>query len=215
MKVNPFVEEKLDWSDKLFKLLTVYWKKIIAVAISIVVVIITMLLVFYYVDQKKESAAELFYKALQTEKIDEKAEILKRIENEYSWLRVSELAKFYHVEESIKNKDYEKALSLISELQKNLKDPFLKVGLYYLLAKLESDRGNLEKVLGAYDEASRVQGNLLKDESQFLKARTLENMKRYDEAKILYEELLGRLEDDIILKNRCEERLIWLSTRKD
>ncbi|OGQ35810.1 MAG: hypothetical protein A3F16_07105 [Deltaproteobacteria bacterium RIFCSPHIGHO2_12_FULL_43_9] len=107
-------------------------------------------------------------------------------------------------------KNYQEALKRFKDLADKADNPFLGSIVYYGLAYTEEELGNFEAASMAFDTVSRKAIPFFDSSALLGKARVLTELKRFDEAKKTYEEIIRRWPNSEVSK-RSEQYISFLS----
>jgi tetratricopeptide (TPR) repeat protein len=190
-----------------------HWKSALElVALGVVVFIVVVGATHYWV-WRSNAAAEKFYRTtLLPVSSDEQVNALKEVVDDYLGTAAGKQALMGLGEIYLKRSDYALAKEQFRILAgKSRNHPMLFVAAMYKLAEAELMSGDSEAAAEAYLKVAADPHNLLSMDSRFKAAGVYEGERNYEEASKVYRQIIDEAtEADLDIKDKSEERLIWL-----
>lgn len=167
----------------------------------------------HYWRWRSTSASEGLYAAMRLkEGSDEQLAVLTELVDDYSRTPAGRQAMMKLGDIYLKRGDYELAEEKFRSLAgKSRNLPMLYIAALHRLAYAELVSGDPNAAADTYLKAAADPHNLLSAESRLRAAACLERAGEYDRAAKLYRQVLDEAGDeDLMAKDKSEERLLWL-----
>lgn len=158
-------------------------------------------------------SAESLYQAQRLERgSDEQMKRLTHIVGEWPRTASGKQAMMMLGELYLGRSEYEKAVELFRMLaSRSRNNPMVKTAALYKLAETQLAMGDADQAAETYLKAAADPHNLLALDSRMRAAASLERAGEFDKAAILYQQVIDESgDDDRYVKDKSEERLLWL-----
>lgn len=191
-------DEFITFSSRLIKFLKDHQKEVLIFTPIIIILVILLSYGKYYIKQNDLSAFANLSKILETEKdiTKKKSELIKIREKKFT--EASKYAAFYLASIYLQENDKEKAKKEL-DYAMTIKDQYFQASAINMMIDVLKNEKK-------YDEAiSLIDKNLdfpspFKEEFLFKKAQVLENMRKIEEAKKIYEQIEKNNKDFYLIK---------------
>lgn len=171
--------------------------------------------IYKYYKWRSDEAAKMFVSALEVKDDQERHKALEEIVEKYRNTVSAREALLFLGAKAMVDGNIRAAIKWYDELNDQSRSyPVFKVYALHNLGRAYSMLREWTNAAMSFEKASNVKGNLIKEESIYMQAQSLEKAGDYVVARKLYTSLLeGKPEPDLITKAKSEERLLWLAAQ--
>ena len=203
--------------EKVYALVHERWKTVVAVCVMSVVMVVVIIGGYKYVGWRATNAANALAQTKTIDDVSDRREALVSVFEEYKGTAAAREAALLLGRLADSGDDAEVAANWFEELSEQSRSyPILKVYAFLQQGRAYEELGRFEDAAEVYQAASRVKGNFLKGQSMYDEARCREKLGAYGDASELYRAVIDTAaEEDIVLKAKSEERLLWLMATRN
>lgn len=206
------------FADRFAHALFIHRKRVLqAAALCFVLVVVIGAAAFWW--RSETRAAVKAYGELQLtlkdKSLDERINGYQTFREAHRRTPLGQIAAFEVGTFFFEKKEYAQALPFFRTLsQEGQQKPLLAVAALHMVGRCCVELGKYDDALQAFREAALLPGNLLAFESRYQQGLVLERQENYDEAQKVYQQIRGEASaSEAQVKERSEERLLWLATR--
>lgn len=167
----------------------------------------------YWQKRSYTAAVGLYDAKLKQTDSPEQVEQLVKIAEDYPRTSAGKQAMMMLGDIALKNNDAEKAKSYFQSVAGRSRNmPLLLIAALHRLAEADLAAGNPGAAAETYLKAAADPHNLVSARSRYLAAGAFEKAGKYKDAADIYKQIVDEAGDeDVMLKQKSEERLIWLN----
>ena len=183
----------------------------VKIASGIIAFLLVIWSAAFYWDYRVEKAADEYYQARKLEDQHQQIEALKQIATQYVRTPSGKLALFELARHAQAMEKDEDTKGYYQQLVKHTdQQPMLHVSALHGLGALATKQEKHDEALSFYKEAASFPHNMLKVQSQYQEALSLQRLGKKEEAQKIFEEI-RKQDKETVLKEKSEEHLLWYS----
>lgn len=203
------------FAERTYAWVMINWRKVIAVSASVIVISLSALGAYQYHVWKEEKGSQALA-AATSNKGPAKVDALAAVASEYARTAAGREAMLMLGNRWLKEGNADNAKRWFAEAADRSRGyPILKTYALHQLGHLHAQAGDWEEAAQAFDRAVETKGNVINMRSTYEEARCLEELKKYDDARSLYEKIIASSDKSAqAVKALSEERLLWLAANR-
>ncbi len=189
-----------------------HFREVAIGAVVFVAILCTVFGVSRYMGWREAKAEDALARATRIENQQERQSALMNVaENFGSTVAVREALALLG-NEAFSDGKYDDALRWFNSLaNKSGSYPMLETYALHQQGAAYGELGQWDKAKDSYHEAGLLRGNIIKSDSNYREALSLEKLGKYDEARAIYKQIVDNSKGtDEVLKAKSEERILWL-----
>lgn len=193
-----------------------HWKVLLEGLALIVVIFVVVVGASNYWKWRSDGGAKKLYAAtLLKAGSDEQIKALGDIADGFSRTAAGKRSMMMLGDIYFKRGDFDKALEKFKDVAGHSRNqPIVLIAALHRMAEIELAKGDLEAAYETYVKAAADPHNLVASFSRYRAAEVMEKAGKYDKAAELYRQIIADGEKDAAMKQKSEERLLWLVSEK-
>jgi tetratricopeptide (TPR) repeat protein len=203
------------FAERTYAWVMINWRKVAAASASVIVISLSALGAYEYHVWKEESGSKALAVAMLSTG-PAQADALATVASEYARTAAGREAMLMLGNSWLKEGNADNAKQWFAEAADRSRGyPILKTYALHQLANLYAQAGDWEGAAQVFDRAAETKGNVINMRSRYEEARCLEELKKYDDARSLYEKIIASSDKSAqAVKALSEERLLWLAANR-
>lgn len=188
---------------------------LVGLLVAVLVVFAVLLGSYFWTSHRRADGWQALYKAQKIEDGKARQDALEKVVQHFGRWPSAQFARWELAKLYTSRSEWQRAQELYQQIYERAgSQSFLRVAVLKGIASIHESMGDWKAAAKAYERLANEPGNRLKKEALFLKTRMFEPAGKYDEANKEYKELLKLSDLDPFLKERIEERLVWIEYQK-
>lgn len=204
--------ELTTFAERIYAWVMINWRKVVAVTAFVVVISLSALGAYQYHVWKEESGSKALAVAMST-KGSAQVDALVAVADGYARTAAGREAMLMLGNRWLKENNADNAKRWFAEAADRARSyPILKTYALHQLGHIHAQANEWEDAAQAFNRAAETKGNVINMRSTYEEARCLEELKKYDDARSLYEKIVASSDESAqAVKALSEERLLWLA----
>jgi tetratricopeptide (TPR) repeat protein len=188
------------------------WKTVALASGLIIALVVAIIAGYKYVNWRATNAFDALAKASTVEDPSEQLKALTEVIDDFKGTAAAREAILILGKNAMSDGKTEDAISWFNELiSQSGRYPLFKAYGLHSLGRAYEKQGRYEDAAESYGRAAMMKNNLIQGQSRYDEARCLEKLGELNQAEELYQSVIDNASDeDILLKAKSEERLLWL-----
>lgn len=207
--------ELATFAERAYVWVMVNWRTVVAGAAFVILISMSAIGVYQYHHWKEDRGAQALAEASAREGMA-RIDALTMVATEYVRTAAGREAMIILGNAAVKLGRANDALHWFAETSDHVRGyPLLATYALHQQGHLHAQANAWEDAAQAFHHAAGLKGNVIRARSTYEEARCLEELKKYDDARTLYENVVATSDETAQdVKALSEERLLWLAAQR-
>lgn len=207
--------ELATFAEKIYAWVMINWRKVVVVTAAVIVIFLSALGVYQYHMWKEDQGSQALAGATSNNGAPQ-VDALAKVAEDFGRTAAGREAMLLLGNRWLKEGNSDNALRWFDEAADRAKSyAILKTYALHQIGYLHAQAGDWEEAAQAFSRAAKTKGNVINMRSSYEEARCLEELKKFDDARSLYEKIVASSDNSAqAVKALSEERLLWLAANR-